>query len=38
VTVIAIELLIHGCLLAPPMSDGTGITLLITAERLETIY
>ena len=38
VTVIVIELLIHGYLLAPPMSDGTGITLRITAERLPAIY
>jgi hypothetical protein len=38
VAVIVIELLIHGYLLAPPMSDGTGITLRITAERLLAIY
>jgi hypothetical protein len=38
VTIIAIELLIHCCLLAPPMSDATGITLRITAERLLAIY
>jgi hypothetical protein len=38
VTAIAIGLLIHGCLLHHRMSDDTGITLRITAERLLTIY